>query len=390
MKSRYLLKITGKNYDRFLRMVKSLKIRIYSLSYLKDCIHMEVDEEGYEKISRLKTTYEVQIIALKGKVKWQQIYKRYRIFLGMFLLGFILLLFLSNLIFDVEVVHTKEEIRTLLYNALEDEKLAPFHWKPSYQKKEKIKEKILKKYKDKIEWLEIEEFGTKYIVRVEERKIKTEEEKTTPRNLVAAKDAMILSISASKGEIVKKRFDYVKKGETIVSGVIHKNEEAKSKVRAEGCVYGEVWYTVSVLLPIYQQEEKIIGKGKKQWAIHFLNHTYSFTNQFYRIRKSFPLFKSISLPISFQLDTVEKVQLTTKRYNLETGSKEGIRKAKEKLKVKLSKNSEILSQKVLKKQQKGSKIYIEVFFKVKEEITSYESIANLDLSKENKKQEEMG
>ncbi len=390
MQSRYILKITGKNYARFLRMIKSLSIRIYSLSYLQDCIQMEVDEEGYQKIKKLKTTYPIELIAYKGKVKWYLLFQKYRPFLGFILLGVFFLLFLSNLILEVEVVHTKKEIRTLLLDALKEENIAPFHFKPSFEKKEDIKQKLLQTYKNKIEWLEIEEVGTKYIVRVEERKIKEQQEKTTPRNIVASKDAMILSITAQRGEIVKKRFDYVKKGDVLIGGVIHKNEEAKTKVQAEGVVFGEVWYTVSVLLPVYQQKEEVIGKKKQRLSLHFLSHTYDFSDAYYKVRKTVPIFKSFLLPIFLSLDTVEQVKLTTTKYTLESSEKKGIALAKEKLSLKLPQNSEIIAQKVLKKQKKGSKIYIEVFFKVKEDITAYESIENLDLSLENKKQEETG
>lgn len=388
MTSRYICKVTGKRYERFLKTLRQLHIRIYSISYQEKTMVIEVDEEGYEKLQKIKTTYEIEVISYKGKARIFFYFRKYRIFLSAILFGICLLLALSNLIWKVEVVHSKQEIRMLLTDALEEKGICPFRMKLSFQKKEKIKKEILETYKDKIEWLEIEEVGTKYVVRVEERKKNDKEEDTSPRHIIASKDAMILTIQAEAGEVVKKRFDYVKKGDVLISGIIHKNEEAKSKVKAVGAVYGEVWYTVSILLPVHYYEEKVIGTPKTRLALQALSKTFSLQKGTYRIKKTTPIFKSALFPLSLQIETVEEISQTVKHYDLENGEKEGVHLALEKLKVRLPEKSEILTQKVLKKQKKGSKIYIEVFFKVKEEITAYQSLKDVDLSLENEKQEE--
>lgn len=388
MSSRYICEVTGKNFSRFLKHLEHVSIWIYSIEYHSDKIIIELDEDGYKKLCKMKTTYQVKVLSYKGKARCFHLLKKYRLFLGSIFLGLMMIFVLSHLIWKIEVIHTKAEIRSLLLDALEEEGVHPFIWKLSYEKKEKVKNAILEAYKDQLEWLEIEEIGTKYLIRVEERKIKLEKEDTTPRNIIASKDAMILSIQAESGEVVTKKFDYVKKGDPLISGIIHKEEEAKKKVRAEGEVYGEVWYTVSVLLPVDQQEEKVVGKPKKKLVLHFLNHVIDFEDGYYKTKKTVPILKSFLLPISLEFSTMEEVKMTTKHYDLITGEKEGIRLAREKLLVKLDENSSILSQKVLKKERKGSKIYIEVFFKVKENIVTYQSLENIDLTQENQTKEE--
>ena len=80
---------------------------------------------------------------------------------------------------------------------------------------------------EKIEWLEIDSIGTKYVVKVEER-IKNEpivDNKT--QHIVAKKNAMILEIYAESGEIKVKKNDYVEKGDVLISGFITKDEEIK-------------------------------------------------------------------------------------------------------------------------------------------------------------------
>ena len=58
---------------------------------------------------------------------------------------------------------------------------------------------------DKIEWLEIEENGTKYTIKVEERIKNKKEKDNKTQNIIAKKNAMILSIDATHGEIKKKK-----------------------------------------------------------------------------------------------------------------------------------------------------------------------------------------
>ncbi len=387
MNSRYIIEVKGKNPLRFLKNLQAKKVYLYQIETHPSSLKIEVDDEGLKTIEKMKTVYEIKVLSYKGLARFKYLFYQYRFFLFSSLVGFLFLIILSSMVWKIEVVHTKEEIRTLLFDALEEKGVRPFTFKISYSKKEKIKEEILEEYKEQLEWLEIEEVGTKYVVRVEERKINQEKEDTTPRNIIAKKDAMILSVQASHGEVVTKRFDYVKKGDVLISGIIHKEEEAKSKVRAEGEVYGEVWYTVSVTLPIMRQEEKVLSKPKNKFLLTLFGKTYSLEDGYYKTLSSYPIFKSGAFPFSLSFGTIQKVKLITTHYDLESGTKEGMRLASEKLKVKLDKNSEVTYQKVLKKEKKGSKIYVEVFFKVKEDIVGYESLENVDLAKE--KEEDM-
>ena len=63
-----------------------------------------------------------------------------------------------------------------------------------------------------MKWLEIVDKGTTYEVNVEERKINNIKKDYKTQNIIAKKDCIILQIEATKREIVKKKYDYVKKG----------------------------------------------------------------------------------------------------------------------------------------------------------------------------------
>ena len=234
MVNKYKLKISGKNTKRFIEYLIDEKISLYDVKIIDKDIIIIVDEKGYNDILNLKTSYKINLIDEYGVVRYHTFLRKYSVFLICIFFGILFLFFLSNIIFDISVEHSKSEIRELIMNDLKEYGIEKYHFKVSYKQKEKIIKKILKKETEKIEWLEIDNVGTKYIVKVEER-IKNEpkvDNKT--QHIIAKKDARILQIQAESGEILVKKNDYVKKGDVLISGFITKDEEIKKKVKAIG------------------------------------------------------------------------------------------------------------------------------------------------------------
>ena len=200
---------------------------------------------------------------------------------------------------------------------------------------------------------------------------------------------MILSIEAEEGEVVKKKLDYVKKGDVIISGLIYNKEDIVSKRCARGKVYGEIWYKVNLELPKKYYEEKVTGKTKKQIDIRFLNKRYTLFNKFktYK-RKSTNLLKSKILPISIDYSQYLETKVIRDNYTLQNVDKKATLLATSKLNDKLNNKDVIINKKVLKKYEKDSKILVEFFFKVKEDITDTISIDNINIDDENVKDKE--
>ena len=146
-----------------------------------------------------------------------------------------------------------------------------YKFKKSYIEINKIKKNILSKYINEIEWIEIENIGTKYIIRYEPRIINEKKDNNTLRNIIAKKSAVIKDMYISSGEVVKSKNTYVKKGDVIVSGYISLNDNIKDTISSEGKVYGECWYNVTVTYPYRYYEEIVTGNSKKIFVIKFLN-----------------------------------------------------------------------------------------------------------------------
>ncbi len=382
--NRYRLKISGRDPKRFIKTLNKKKINLYKvdIDYNNSYLIIDVSYDDYEKIKEIKTVlYKIEIIDVFGAKKVSKMLFKYQVFIGSLVVGVILFLILINMIFDIEIITTDSKLKKDIQEILKENGISKYKFVKSYNDIEKIKAKILKDKRESIEWLEIERVGTKYIVKLEPRKTKDISDDKVPRDLIAKKSGIILELKVESGEVVKKVNDYVRKGDVIVSGKIMKDEEVKELVKSKGKIYAETWYNIRVEEPVYYKEEKKTGKSNYVFMVNFLNKTYKFFdfNKFERV-KSKTLFslRNFLLPISIGINKQEEIEVAEEVNTVSNAIFLASLKAKEKLLDTLSDDDEILMQKSLKITEEDSKIIVEVFFKVKEDITDYIDIS-LDL-----------
>ena len=386
--NRYILKITGKRIDTFIMLLVRFNICFRKIKSSKDYIIIEVLEEDYEKLKKIKTTYEIEILKRKGLIYFTHFIKIRKLFIVSILLGFIFLTFLTNIIFDVKVVLDDEELREIILTDLKEFGISKYKFKVSYKEKEKIESKILDKEKELLEWLEIEEKGVNYEVNVIKRVKNKEVKETEPRNIVASKNGMITRIVAETGEVVTKKNNYVNKGDILISGLIKNNDNIVSKVSAKGKVYAEVWYKVSLNLPLIYNEEKRTGNNKNVLEINFLNNDIELTSldpyKNYKSKKNI-IWKHNLLPISLSFTKKSEVELININFEDDLDSVYSL--ALDKLKKRLGSDIKVIEQKVLKKEKNTDKMDIDIFYKIEEDITSYSSLKDFNIEEENKKNE---
>lgn len=376
----YDIKISGKDVKRFIHNLHKMHIELLNIVFEKNSVTIKVSEKDYKKILDIKTIYEIEIVKVYGIAHLKYFIEKYWLFLVVLFLGFAMFLGLTNIIFEIEVVHNNKELRELILEELDKEGIHKHGIVVSYEKKEKIKTNILKKYKDQIEWLEIERQGTKYTIKVEERKKNQNMENNTPQNIVAKKDGMIKKIVSSSGEILVKKDQYVKKGDILIGGTIHNKEVEVAKVRAEGTVYAETWYTVTVELPYHYYEEKKLDRYQKVIDIKWFHHSYHcFDFKKFKTSKEEPIFelKNRLFPISISFVKQQEVEIIDKVYTKDNAISTATEIAQKRLRDKLGENIEILFEKNLKITEEDSKIIVVMFYKVYEDITDYQEISEI-------------
>lgn len=377
--SRIALNVKGRNINRFIKKLTSRKIDILSLKYInKNELNIVIYKKDYEKVLKIKSIYDILETDVFGPLKLKKIIKINKHLLLFLLLGFTLFLILTNIIFKVEVVHNNKEIRTLILKELENYNIEKYKFKKSYKTIQKIKKNILNKYPDKIEWLEIEEVGTKYIVRLEEREILNNDNDNIPRNVIAKKDAVIKKILADTGEVIKRPGNYVKKGDTIVSGQLYVFDKERGRVKADAKVYGEVWYVLKINYPFVYYEEKETGRKKENYVLKVLNKDIDLSTKSYKNKKyeeeniiSHPL-----LPIKLVYQKQKEVKVINEVLTFDEALSKAQEKLTNKIKDKLKENEYIINSKYLKSNIKDGSIEVEMFFAICEDITDYQVITN--------------
>jgi len=377
LKNTCLVEIKGKNVYDFLKRLLKLKINLLEIKY-KD-IHtltVLITLNDFKKLEKMKIKYKFEIKKIYGMNLFIYKLKKHSIFLICFFISILFLIFLTNKITKVEVIHSDKNIRELLVDVLEKEDIKKHSFVKSYEKIESIKKKILQSYKDKIEWLEIKRVGTKYIVRVEERILPEKEQKLENSNIVSNSHAIIKSIEATKGEIIKNINDYVKPGDIIISGEIKLNEETKKYIAAEGKAYGEVWFHATTEYPYYYEEIKETGNKKIVYTFNFLSKKIELTKKHYKDKKSkiTNILKSNILPISLNKEEQVEVNIIKENLTKEEAIKKAIKQIEEKIKSTLKEKEYIISIKKLKVEENNSKIILEAFVSVYKNIGEVKKI----------------
>ena len=372
--SKISLNIKGKNINRFIKKLNNNKIEILSLKYKsKDEADIIIYKKDYSKLLKIKSIYEITELEIFGLIKIKKNLKLSKHIIIITFICFLIFLMFTNVIFKVEVIHSNKDIRDLLLKELDREGIKKYTFKKTYKEIENIKEKILNKYPNDIEWLEIEENGTKYTVRVEDREIIKKEEDNNPRNIVAAKDGVLKKVIAESGDIVKDMNDYVKKGDLIINGDLIFNEKVKGRVKAKGKVYAEVWYVTKTEYPFIKKEEKETGKVKEVYAIKFLNHTLELALNKFKNKniKETEIIKHDLIPIKLVKQNQKEKIVKDIFLTPEQAIIEAKKKAEEDIEKTLSKDEYIIKSKYLKSNVKESIVEVEMFFAVYEDITDY-------------------
>lgn len=379
------IKVKGKNINKYLKRIIKDNINIIKyvpVSYNEAFLFLKYYD--YLKLKKYKTIYKINIISKYGMLSFVELIKKNIYMILALLISIVLIYVLSNVIFSINVIHSSDKIRTLIYEELEERGIKKYAFKKDFEQIEKIEDDILKNNKDKLEWIEITENGCSYIIKVEERKINKEDSGEHHNNIISSKNAIISSINAISGEKLKKINDYVTKGDIIISGNITKSDGSIINGNAIGEVYGEVWYVIDIEYPYVYNEVKNTGKSKNVYVINFLGKRFSLFNF-----KEFHTFNATNkvilenrlLPISLVKEKQYETKITNNIYTEEEAVVKAIEVAKNKLKLGNKNIKEIIEVTVLEKNMYSSKVGLKLFFNVIENIGKSQKIESLDTTK---------
>ena len=366
------IKVSGKNIDNYIKRIIKRNINIIKLipiSYKEVDIVLRYDE--YLKLIKYKTIYNIKIINKYGRLKIKEILKKNLILFICLFFSISLIIVLSKMIFSIDVIHSSSEIKKLISSELKKYNIKKYTFKKSYNEIEKIEEEILENNKDKLEWIEIEEVGTKYIIRLEERILNNKKEDDYYQDIIATKSGVITEIDALSGEKKVGINSYAKKGDVIISGEITLPSGEVVLTHASGKVYAEVWYTVEVEYPFIYHEEVLTGNKRQVYVINFINKRISLFNfnkyNSFNSTKDIIFYNSL-IPISFTKEKQYEVNIIDEVYTEDEIIIKAKDLAKEKLLNQNNKIKEIKNITVLTTSSNNSKMKIKLFVSLIEEI----------------------
>ena len=169
MNDKVWIKASCDNYYKLINKIEKLSIKIYEIKYIEKIIYLKVTKKDYAKIKKYIISYKFKVEKNLGLQRIFDIIKQEKIFVISLIIGLLVFLCLKNMIVKINIVHENQEIRELISDELKENKIEILRFKKSYNKLDEIRQKILDKHPDKLDWMEFEIKGMTLNVKVEER-----------------------------------------------------------------------------------------------------------------------------------------------------------------------------------------------------------------------------
>ncbi|MFI3260150.1 MAG: sporulation protein YqfD [bacterium] len=360
MKKQIWVKAEYDNYYKLINKVRCI-ISIHEIKKYNNYVLIKIDTTDYEKLKKYIVSYKFEIIESTGLYYLINLVKKNKLIFITSILGLILFLILNNIIVSVEVLHESKEIRNILYNELDNYNISVLTFKKNYEEIQEIKKEILNNNEDKIDWLEIEIVGMKYIIRAEERIITNLTEENEYCNVYASKNGMITSISISSGISMVKIGDYVNQGDILISGDILLNDELKDEVCASGTVHAESWYETSIKVPFEYYEYTNTGISRYNLIYEYNGEEKRILNDRISNYKSNKVILFDLFSRKLYLEKQYEIKKEYLYYSEEEALEKALKLNEEKILLKINDKDTIIDQKVLKKTINNSTIEVEIF-----------------------------
>lgn len=356
------------NKYKLLNKISDIGVSIYDIKEVNDYIYIKVLDGDYEKIKKFIISFKFDKVYNSGFYKIINSLKENYLFTSFTIIGIILVFIFNNLIINVVVLHENSDLRKLIIDEVAFYNIKPLNFSKSFNELTEIKNEILLKYPETIDWLEIEKDGMDYIIRVEDRLIPSDSIEEDYCNIYATKNGVITGITVQRGVAAVSIGDYVKVGDLLVTGDILLEDEVKEQVCALGVIRAEVWYETNIKLPFEYFEDTETGKYRYNFVVNYENTDTRILNDRVDEYVSAKTLLFDLFGYKFYLEKQIEVERVYKRYTEDALIEEALRLADEKILLTLNEKDEILMRKVLKKTVNNSTIDIDVFIVTEENI----------------------
>ncbi|WP_419956106.1 sporulation protein YqfD [Neobacillus niacini] len=371
------VKVTGRGIERFLNVLIRNGLIVWNVKrHGTETITFTMRLQDALKIRRYARERECSIKFLK-RAGMPFLFKRLLKnsgFVGGALLFLLIIMFLSNVIWGIEIKGAKPATEYQIRKELDKMGVKIGKVQFFVDNVEGIQRKLTNNVGN-LTWVGVELKGTTYHLQVVEKKEPEKPEQLAPRNLVAKKKAVIDSMYIETGQKMVDIHDHVEQGQLLVSGVIGREGQTE-QVAAVGEVWGETWYRSHVELPLETKFFVFNGQEKQKFSFVLGNLEIPIWGFGEPEFKEYETEKNVNkihflkweLPISIGNETLRAREETIRTYTEKEAEKNALELAKDKIKNGLDEEAIIKDQKILHKELKNGKVILDIHFKIIENI----------------------
>jgi sporulation protein YqfD len=262
--------ITGAQTEQFIRICMAQKIDLWSVRRTgHDTIICRFNLIAPFRLKKILKASGCRIHVLKRNgisFFWGKLKLRTGIIAGLFLF-LATMIFLSNMVWAVQISGADPKLEDQIRKLLKSEHLyvgAPDFFIPDPGSIESLLSAKL----NKVTWIGVIREGTSYKIDVVQKKYPEAEKLTGPRNLIAAKSAVIHHLFVETGQPVVESNQFVRRGQLLVQGQIG-TEDQPHYVSSKGSVIGETWYQSETQIPLRNILTLYTGKTGTSTSLDF-------------------------------------------------------------------------------------------------------------------------
>lgn len=351
---RLYFEISGQNVERFLNLCAKSNIVLWDLKPSGKGYSFFIRKKAYTTLENLaeKTHIHITLLGRYGLPFFLLEHRKRKAFFFSIFMGFFMIFVLSQFIWEVtvsgsEVYSESDILKYVMTN----------YYKPGTYKGNvdcnQLEEHLREDYED-IAWVSCSLQGTRLHIEIKETlDRKTKQNPKKPCDIVANRSGIITGLSVKSGTPLVSVGDKVKKGVTLISGLIYYYSDdfqvtETDRIRADGEITMKTKEVYKESIPMEYYEKKLKKKKKRIKSIYAGTYEWNFSEKKVDehtniIEKKYPLKigSSLYLPLGTYVRTYQTYDTVKKNYTE--------KQAKEKLEKRLEKY-------IQKREKKGIKI----------------------------------
>ena len=280
-----LFTVTGAFPERFLNLCAQAGVGFWDLEWLDPhTLRLRVSRRDARRVGPLaeKVLCEARARRHLGFPYFLAGFrKRYALLLGL-ALSLAAVCLLSRFVLTIEVSGNETVSTAAILTELSRQGVRVGAYGPGLDVRRISQESLLRL--DGLAWMSINLHGTRAEVLVREKLPEPEVlDESTPANVVAQADGVILDLEVLDGQAAFREGEAVLRGEVVISGTIDLREPEYSAVdagqrlvHARGNVWARTYRTLTAQIPLEAQVKRYTGEKEIQWSLLALGRTVNF------------------------------------------------------------------------------------------------------------------